>query len=103
MAKKTNQSTNGTSFQDVTFKASVQQLTNVFGEPDYGSNTGEDKTNFEWVLETDEGNVFAIYDWKEYRELNLDETIEWHIGSNSRSISSDAQYEVMRELGNYVG
>lgn len=102
MAKKTNQSTNGTSFQDVTFEASVNQLTNIFGEPDYGYNTGEDKVNFEWVLETDEGNVFVIYDWKEYRELNLDETIEWHIESNSRSISSDAQYEVIRELGNYV-
>jgi hypothetical protein len=102
MAKETNQSTNGTSFQDVTFKASVQQLTNAFGEPDYSSNTGEDKVNFEWVLETDEGNVFAIYDWKEYRELDLDEQIEWHIGSHSRDISGDAKYEVMRELGNYV-
>ena len=100
--KKTNQSTNGTSFQDVTFKASVQDLINVLGEPTIHDNTGKDKTNFEWVLETDEGNVFAIYDWKEYRELNLDETIEWHIGSNSRSISCDAQYEVLRELGNYV-
>lgn len=102
MCKKSNQSTNGTSFQDVTFKASVNQLTNVFDEPDYGYNTGEDKTNFEWEMETDNGDVFSIYDWKEYRELNLDETIEWHIGSNSRSISSDAQYEVLRELGNYV-
>ena len=102
MAKETNQSTNGTSFQDVTFKASVQQLTNAFGEPDYSSNTGEDKVNFEWVLETDEGNVFAIYDWKEYRKIDLDEQIEWHIGSHSRGISGDAKYEVMRELGNYV-
>jgi hypothetical protein len=102
MAKKSTKNTDGTSFQDVTFKASVQQLTNVFGEPDYGYNTGEDKVNFEWEMETDEGEVFTIYDWKEYRELDLDETIEWHIGSHSRSISSDAQYEVIRELGNYV-
>ena len=102
MAKKTNQNANGTSFHDVTFKASVQQLTNVFGEPYYGYNTGEDKINFEWVLETDDEEVFTIYDWKEYRELDPDETIEWHIGSHSRDISSKAQYEVLRELGNYV-
>ena len=102
MAKKTNQSTNGTSFQDVTFKASINQLTNIFGEPTIQDNTGEDKVNFEWEMETDEGDVFAIYDWKEYRKLDLDEQIEWHIGSNSRSISGDAQYEVMRELGNYI-
>lgn len=102
MAKKTNLIPNGTSFHDVTFKASVNQLTNVFGEPDYGYNTGEDKVNFEWVLETDDEEVFTIYDWKEYRELDSDETIEWHIGSQSRDISGKAQYEVLRELGNYV-
>ena len=100
--KKTNQSTNGTSFQDVTFKASVQDLTRALGEPDYSSNTGEDKTNFEWDMETDNGDVFSIYDWKEYRKLDLNEQIEWHIGSHSRNIAGDAQYEVLRELGNYV-
>jgi hypothetical protein len=100
--KKTNQNTNGTSFQDVTFKASIQQLINVFGEPDYEDNTGNDKTNFEWVMETDDEKVFMIYDWKEYRELDPNEQIEWHIGSHSRGISGEAQYEVIRELGNYV-
>jgi hypothetical protein len=100
--KKTNSSTDGTSFQGVIIKASVQDLINVLGEPDFSDNTGEDKVNFEWDLETDEGNVFTIYDWKEYRKLDLNEQIEWHIGSHSRSISGDAQYEVMRELGNYV-
>jgi hypothetical protein len=101
--KKTNQSTNGTSFQNVTFKASVNDLINVLGEPTIHDNTGRDKTNFEWDMETDDEEVFSIYDYKEYRKLDLDEQIEWHIGSNSRSISGDAKYEVMRELGNYVG
>ena len=102
MVKKTTSSTDGTSFQDVTFKASVNQLINVFGEPTIQDNTGEDKTNFEWDMETDNGDVFSIYDWKEYRKLDLNEQIEWHIGSHSRDISGEAQYEVMRELGNYV-
>lgn len=102
MAKKTNLSTDGTSFQNVTFKASVNQLINVFGEPTIQDNTGEDKTNFEWDMETDNGDVFSIYDWKEYRKLDLNEQIEWHIGSHSRNIAGDAQYEVLRELGNYV-
>jgi hypothetical protein len=102
MCKKTNSSTDGTSFQDVTFKASVQDLINVFGESDYRDNTGEDKTNFEWDMETDDEEVFTIYDWKEYRKLDLNEQIEWHIGAHSRSIAGEAQYEVLRELGNYV-
>jgi hypothetical protein len=99
MAKKTNQSANGTSFHDVTIKASINQLITAFGEPTWQHNTGEDKVNFEWVLETDEGDVFTLYDWKEYRKLDLDETIEWHIGSFSRFISGEAQYEVAKELG----
>jgi len=101
MAKKTYKNVDGTSFQDVTIKASVQDLTRVLGEPD-NNNTGEDKVNFVWDLETEEGDVFTIYDWKEYRKLDLDEIIEWHIGARSRSIAGEAQYEVMRELGNYV-
>ena len=102
MAIKTNKNTDGTYFQDVTFKASVQDLINVFGEPTIQDNTGDYKVNFEWDMETSEGDVFTIYDWKEYRKLDLDEKIEWHIGSKDRSISSDAQYEVIMELGNYV-
>ena len=98
--KKTNQSTNGTSFHGVVIRASVNNLISILGEPTIQDNTGEDKVNFEWDCETDEGNVFTIYDWKEYRKLYLFEVIDWHIGAHSRSIASDASYEISRELGN---
>ena len=98
MCKLTNSSTNGTSFQDVTFKASVQQLTNAFGDPAYECNTGEDKVNFEWDMETEEGDVFTIYDWKEYRKLDLDELIERHIGAHSKSVSNVAYAELINAL-----
>ncbi len=100
MAKKTYKSTNGTSFFGTTIRASVNQLINAFGEPTIQDNTGEDKVNFEWDMETDEGDVFTIYDWKEHRKLDLDELIEWHIGAHSRMISWDAQDELTRELSN---
>jgi len=102
MCKKTNQSTSGTSFQDVTIRASVQDLTRALGEPSYVDNSGEDKVNFEWELETRDGDVFTIYDWKEYRKLDLNEPIEWHIGSFSKGNSLDAQSEVLKELSIYV-
>ena len=102
MCKLTNSDTSGTSFHNDTFKASVQDIINAIGEPSYDGNTGEDKVNFEWELETDEGDVFCIYDWKEYRRVDINEKIEWHIGAKNASVSSDAEYEVMRELGNYV-
>ena len=95
---KTIKSTSGTSFYDVTFKASVNKLISIIGEPTMEDNTGEDKVNFDWHMETDNGDVFTIYDWKEYRELDLDETIEWHIGAKSRSVSTVAKVELLMKF-----
>ena len=97
MAKKTYQDIDGTSFHGVTIRATVDQLTEAFGEP-YDNNTGEDKVNFEWDMETNEGEVFTIYDWKEYRKLDLDEKVEWHIGAKSKSVSNDAEREILKAL-----
>ena len=96
--KTTLKSTNGTSFYDVTFKASVNQLIRIIGEPTMGDNTGKDKVNFDWWMETDNGDVFTIYDWKEYRELDLDENIEWHIGAHSKSASTVAKVELLMKF-----
>jgi hypothetical protein len=94
MIKKTQKSTTGTSFHNVTFKANVNELIEMFGEPTVQNNTGKDKCNFDWSLETGNGNVFTIYDWKEYRKLHLDEIIKWHIGSHSRDIAEEAKSQI---------
>lgn len=88
----------GTSFHDSVVVASVNQLIKVLGEPDYDGNTGEDKTNFEWDMELESGDVFTVYDWKEYRMIDLDEEIEWHIGGHSGSVTDDAANEIEYEL-----
>ena len=97
MAKKTYQDTGGTSFHGVVIRATVDQLTKAFGEP-YDNNTGEDKVNFEWEMETDEGEVFTIYDWKEYRPLQRDQYVTWHIGAKSKSVSNDVEREILKAL-----
>ena len=97
MAKKTYQDTDGTSFHGVVIRATVDQLTKAFGEP-YDNNTGEDKVNFEWEMETNEGEVFTIYDWKEGRPLQRDQYVTWHIGSKSKSVSNDAERELLKAL-----
>jgi len=97
MAKKTYQITDGTSFHGITIRASVDQLTKAFGEPE-NNNTGEDKVNFVWEMETDEGEVFTIYDWKEYRPLQRDEYVTWHIGAKSKSDSNVAEREILKAL-----
>ena len=98
MAKKTYQSTDGTSFHGVTIRATVNQLISAFGEPSDDSNTGEDKVNFEWDMETEEGEVFTIYDWKKYRMIDVDEYVTWHIGAMSKSVSYDAERELLKAL-----
>jgi hypothetical protein len=49
-------------------------------------------------METDEGNVFTIYDWKEYRKLNLDQKVEWHIGAKGQLTSITAKEEILKAL-----
>ena len=73
---------NGTSFNGHTIRATVNQLTAVCGEP-YEYGDPHDKVQYEWVMETEIGTVFTIYDWKEYRTYDKDTAINWHIGANS--------------------
>ncbi|NDE81495.1 MAG: hypothetical protein EB037_11375, partial [Actinobacteria bacterium] len=88
----------GTSFHDSVVVASVNQLIKVLGEPDYDGNTGEDKTNFEWDMELDSGDVFTVYDWKEYRMIDIDEEIEWHIGGRSFVITDEAANQIQKAI-----
>ena len=98
MAKHTSNSSSGTSFFGVTFKATPQQLTQLFPNSFYSQNDGSDKTNFDFVLETEDGNVFTIYDWKEYRPLAKDEIIEWHIGGFNQQTCMQGKKEVLTLL-----
>lgn len=103
---KTNSSRlNGTSFHGIEFTATPNQLVAAFGPADYDGNDGSDKTNFYWdleLLEDDQkpgqGIVFTVYDWKEYRSLNMDEKVTWHIGAHSTSDSIDALDAVLEVL-----
>jgi len=100
MCKSTNSSTDRTSFHSVTIKTSVQQLISAFGNPTYETNTGEDKVNYEWDMETSEGDVFTIYDWKEGRRIEDYEQIEFHIGAHSKFVSITAKEELLEALKN---
>lgn len=102
---------NGTSYHGIDFEATPNQLIAAFGPADYDGNDGSDKTNFDWDLELldddqcpGEGIVFTVYDWKEYRPLDGDEMVHWHIGAHSASDSIIAVDAVLQcvEVPNYV-
>lgn len=96
--KTTTKLGGGTSFHDTTIECSVTRLIEILGAPKYVTNDGLDKTNYEWIMETDNGEVFTVYDWKHYRPLFMNEIIEWHIGGNSRTVTEKARNEMINEL-----
>ena len=89
--KQTTQSPIGTSFHDTVINASVNDLTKVLGEPQYDANHGTDKINFEWMMELNDGSVFTVYDYKEYRPLDKREIIGWHIGGLNGLVTERAK------------
>lgn len=77
MIKQANQTkANGTSYYGHTVRAKLSELRKLFGEPSLGD---DDKVQYDWTLQTYDGTIFTIYDWKEGRFAD-DKEIEWHIG-----------------------
>ena len=76
------------SFHRTTIQCTPQQLIDLaerLGADYYEANTGEDKTNFDFEFELSDGTYFTVYDWKEYRSVGLDETVDFHIGGKCES------------------
>ena len=96
--KRTTKSAAGTSFHGDVFNATVSDLRKILGIPKFEDNDGEDKTNFDWTMETENGEIFTVYDWKYYRPLEENELIEWHIGGRSGIVTSTALNEIAGAL-----
>jgi hypothetical protein len=98
MAKLSMKSANMTSFHNVTITCTAKELIAALGDAQYINNDGSDKSNFDWVCETASGKVFTIYDWKHYRSIDLNEKINWHIGSHEAITSLIAKDELMAQI-----
>ena len=96
--KQTTKSPVGTSFHDTVLNTTISKLIMALGRPDYFQNDGKDKVNIEWRLETEDGYVVTVYDYKEYRPLDFDEIVEFHIGGMNKSQTDKALIEICREL-----
>ena len=69
-----------TYFSGMTVQATLAEMEEAFGPPDYARNYGSDKVNFEFRIVFN-GITYTIYDWKEYRTLEKNDVVEWHIGT----------------------
>lgn len=55
-------------------------LVEAFGKP----LSGGDKTNSEWIIKFDDGQVASIYDWKMPSTPVYD--YDWHIGGSNKAV-----------------
>jgi hypothetical protein len=90
-------SSQGTSFHGQTVYATVNQLIKILGEPDFTGDTS-DKSQYDWIMQTNDGTVFTVYDWKEYRKYSKDKEIEWHIGAHRGIDAIKGMNEIEKEL-----
>ena len=96
--KKTEKSANGTSFHNTTITTSINELTRVLGEPSYTGDFSEDKVTVEWICERENGDVITIYDWKEYRWIDKNEKIEFHLGGHSKLSTFNGKEDLIELL-----
>ena len=87
----------GTSFHGSTFKATPKQLVETIGEITNG-RSGDGKVGMEWIRELDSAEVITIYDWKYYRNIDMDEEIEWNIGGRNKITTEEAKEKILTLL-----
>jgi len=100
MIKKSYKDMNGTSFHGATISASLADLMDILGAT-HGIGEVNDKVQNSWDLELEDGTIFTVYDWKEYRRYTDKETIEWHIGGRSQKdtfVAQDALVEALATM-----
>ena len=73
---------NGTSFHGATIRTTPENLIEVFGKPAYEGDK-HDKVQMDWSFEDAFGDVFTVYDWKQYMTLDPERHIVFHIGSRT--------------------
>ena len=72
-----------TSFHNVTIRTTVNKLMSIIPSHDVEvSKDVDEKYQYYFYFTNSMGEEITIYDWKEYREVGLDEVLEFHIGSS---------------------
>ncbi len=98
--KKAPSATN-TSFHGDEITTTLNDLIKVFGQPHDTDIDG--KVNYEWDLQLEDGTIFTIYDWKEYRDFGDNEDIDWHIGGKEKRDTIKARLILEELIPNSMG
>jgi hypothetical protein len=92
--KPTKQNISGTDFFGDEVSCSLETMTKLLGQPPAGPFI-DDKAQYEWLMELEDGTVFTVYDYK-HRKIEQDTIVYWHIGAFSSSASKRAKNEILK-------
>jgi len=96
--KQTSQPITGTSFNNITVLASLNELTKVLGKPRIVDDP-DSNFKYEWRMEyISTGDVFAVYDWMNDTTLKGTTKIKWHIGSKNAIIGMAAREKIIEAI-----
>ena len=85
---------NGTSYYGHEIRATLNELKELYGEPDNGD---DDKVKHDWVLQMNDKTIFTIYDWKQRLMPGAVQT-NWHVGGFCSHDTSKAKNMIELEL-----
>ena len=92
----------GTGFVGVYIQTTLRKLRDEFGCESFVNSINE-KITHEWgfkiINEDDEDGILTIYDWKEYKEIQLDEELKYHIGGKNISKEDILEFLNDNKLG----
>ena len=75
---------------------SLINLSKKIGADYYEGNDGQDKVNFDFNFLVDGNTILNVYDYKEYRILDLDENIAFHVGGRIE-YETNLALEILKE------
>ena len=95
--KQTIKNATGVHYLDVTVFATLDELIAVCGPPQYVHDVMRGSC-YEWGMETEDGDIFVIYDKLDHVMLDSMEPITWRIGSLNYLTADTARSEINQAL-----
>lgn len=95
LPKLTQKSVCGTSYHGIYITTTCGKLKKIMGEPNGG---GCSKVQRSWDCELPTGEVFTIYDWKEYRTIEEETIVDYHIGGFDKEVTIKAKRLLLKVL-----
>lgn len=81
--------------------ATPRQLRELLGKPDIEQEADSaNYTSYEWIMQTDDGIPFSVFDWMEFREFDEDEEIEWYISGENKEVTDKISEEISNLINN---